>query len=175
MLKNPSRASLHAMWQQGWLSFKWMCISQTWPAAIAISLFLHILDKKSSPTFVGIPIACGRAALVYAGMRFVSSMDEFCGVTPTLEHYACVLDLLGRSGSIQESWGVYSRQCQLNQMTLFGRLLLSPSWFWIDMETGERVSQHMFHLDPKPQSAYVILSNTFMQFWEIGEEDEYEK
>lgn len=43
------------------------------------------------------------------------------------------------------------------------------------METGERVSQHMFHLHPKPQSAYVILSNTFMQFWEIGEEDEYEK
>lgn len=43
------------------------------------------------------------------------------------------------------------------------------------METGERVSQHMFHLDPKPQSAYVILSNNFMQFWEIGEEDEYEK
>ena len=53
-------------------------------------------------TFVGILFACGRAGLVDEGMKFFPLMQKSYGVAPTLEHYACVVDLLGRLGYLQE-------------------------------------------------------------------------
>ena len=70
----------------------------------AILLFEEMLKQGVVPngaTFVGILSACGRAGLVDEGMKFFCLMQKSYGVTPTLEHYACVVDLLGRSGYLQ--------------------------------------------------------------------------
>lgn len=65
----------------------------------AISLFGHMLKQGLVPngaTFIGILSACGHAGLVNEGMRIFHSMEKCYGVTPTIEHYACVVDLLGQ-------------------------------------------------------------------------------
>ncbi|KDP22168.1 hypothetical protein JCGZ_25999 [Jatropha curcas] len=129
----------------------------------AILLFEHMFEQKVVPngaTFVGILTACGRVGLVDEGMRFFHAMDEIFGVTPSLEHYACVVDLLGRSGRLLEA-EEFIKAMPIEADAVVWAALLSACWFWMDMEVGERVAKHMFHLHPKPMSAYIILSNIY--------------
>lgn len=129
----------------------------------AIQLFEHMLEQQVVPngaTFVGILTACGRAGLVNEGMRFFHSMDECYGVTPSLEHYACVVDLLGRSGHLLEA-EEFIKTMPIEADDVVWAALLNACWFWMNMEMGERVARHLFSADSKPTSVYVILSNMY--------------
>ena len=129
----------------------------------AISLFDCMIEQGLAPngaTFVGVLSACSRAGLVNEGMKIFHSMERCYSVTPTLEHYACVVDLLGRSGHIREA-EEFIKKMPLEADGVVWGALLSACWFWMDLEVGERVAEKMFSFDPKPISSYVILSNIY--------------
>ncbi|KAJ4950555.1 hypothetical protein NE237_027387 [Protea cynaroides] len=129
----------------------------------AVFLFDQMLDQEVRPnvvTFVGLLSACARAGLVDEGKIFFHSMEECYGVTPTLEHYACVVDLLGRSGKLQEAEDFINAMPIEADAVVWGALL-SACWFWMDMEVGKRVAERMYCLDHKQISAYVIMSNIY--------------
>ncbi|XP_042505303.1 pentatricopeptide repeat-containing protein At2g13600-like [Macadamia integrifolia] len=129
----------------------------------AVSLFDQMLERGVSPnvvTFIGLLSACARAGLVDEGMDFFHSMEKCYGVTPTLEHYACVVDLLGRSGKLQEAEDFVNAMPIEADAVVWGALL-SACWFWMDMEVGERVAERMYYLDHRQISAYVIMSNIY--------------
>lgn len=129
----------------------------------AISLFDLMKEQGVAPngaTFVGILSACSHAGLVNEGMKIFHSMQRFYNVTPTLEHYACAVDLLGRSGRIQEA-EEFIKEMPIEADAVVWGALLSACWFWMDMEVGERVAEKMFSFDSKPIYSYVILSNIY--------------
>ncbi|KAF8379673.1 hypothetical protein HHK36_029117 [Tetracentron sinense] len=129
----------------------------------AVLLFEQMLEREVDPnavTFVGLLCACGRAGVVDEGMRIFQSMEKCYGVAPCLEHYACVVDLLGRSGYLQEA-EEFIKGMPIEADGVVWAALLSACWFWMDMEVGERVAERMFDLDPKQISAYVIMSNIY--------------
>ncbi|KAJ4705879.1 Pentatricopeptide repeat-containing protein [Melia azedarach] len=129
----------------------------------AVLLFERMLEQEIVPnavTFVGILSACARTGLVDEGMEIFYSMEECYGVVPTLEHYACLVDLLGRSGHLQEA-EEFIKKMPIEPDTVVWGALLSACWFWRNMEVGERVAEKMLGLDPKATSAYVILSNIY--------------
>lgn len=129
----------------------------------ALLLFEHMLDQRVDPnaaTFVGVLSACIRGGLVNEGMKYFSSMEKHYGVTPTLEHYACVVDLLGRSGHLQEAEDLVKEMPIEADKAVWGALL-NACWFWMEMEMGERVAKKILNLDPKNISAYVIMSNIY--------------
>ncbi|XP_022735366.1 pentatricopeptide repeat-containing protein At2g13600-like [Durio zibethinus] len=129
----------------------------------AILHFEHMLEKGVVPnatTFVGILSACGHAGLVNEGMRLFSSMEKCYGVVPTLEHYACIVDLLGRAGHLQEAEEFIKKMPVEADEVVWG-VLLNSCWLWMNMEVGERVAEKMFSLNPKTMYAYVILSNIY--------------
>ncbi|KAJ8752818.1 hypothetical protein K2173_008553 [Erythroxylum novogranatense] len=137
----------------------------------AILLFQCMLEQGVAPngaTFVGILSACGRAGLVNEGMIFFYSMKELYGITPTLEHYACVVDLLGRSGHLLEA-EEFIKSMPIEADGVIWAALLSACWLWRDMEVGERVANYLFNLDPKVTSAYVIMSNMYAFLGKWGE------
>nr|DAD27639.1 TPA_asm: hypothetical protein HUJ06_029107 [Nelumbo nucifera] len=129
----------------------------------AVLLFKQMLDQGIYPnaiTFVGLLSACGRAGLVAQGMKIFHSMKSCYGVSPTLEHYACVVDLLGRSGYLREAED-FIKAMPIEADEVVWGALLSACWFWVDMEVGEGVAEKMFHLGSKQFSAYVIMSNIY--------------
>lgn len=143
----------------------------------AVLLLERMLDQGVNPnaaTFVGVLSACTRAGLVNEGMRFIHTMKECYGVTPTIEHFTCAVDLLGRSGHLQEAEELI-KEMPIEADSFIWVALLNACWFWMDMKVGERVAEKMFTLDPKPLSAYVIMSNIYAVLGKWGEKMQVRK
>ncbi|KAF4360919.1 hypothetical protein G4B88_000550 [Cannabis sativa] len=129
----------------------------------ALLQFENMLKTEIIPnaaTFVAVMCACRYAGLTKEGMRIYHSMRKDYGLVPTLEHYACVVDLLGRSGRLQEA-SEFIEEMPIEPDGVIWGALLNACWFWMDMKLGERVAEKMFSLEPKPLYAYIILSNIY--------------
>ncbi|PSS28799.1 Pentatricopeptide repeat-containing protein [Actinidia chinensis var. chinensis] len=137
----------------------------------ALLLFDNMLEQGVDPngaTFTGVLSACIRGGMVNEGMKFFRSMEKSYSITPTLKHYACVVDLLGRSGRLQEAEDLIKEMPIEADKVVWGALL-NACWFWMDMEMGERVAEKILDLDPNSISAYVITSNMYAGLGRWGE------
>ncbi|WOL01593.1 pentatricopeptide repeat-containing protein [Canna indica] len=73
----------------------------------AIELF-HVMEKlerikPDGVTFVGLLSACSHSGLVTEGKKYFSQMLGFYGVEPKIEHYGCMVDILGRAGFLKDA------------------------------------------------------------------------
>ncbi|TVU46467.1 hypothetical protein EJB05_06007, partial [Eragrostis curvula] len=59
--------------------------------------------KPSERTFIAVLSACCHSGLVEEGLRWFHRMQEDFGVSPSAEHYSCVIDLLVRAGRLDEA------------------------------------------------------------------------
>ncbi|KAL8544745.1 hypothetical protein ACS0TY_005104 [Phlomoides rotata] len=59
--------------------------------------------KATKATFVGLLSACGHAGLVDEGRSLYNCMIDNYGIKPNMEHYSCMVDLLGRAGLIEDA------------------------------------------------------------------------
>ena len=66
-----------------------------------------VLDEV---TFVVTMCACSHVGLVEEGCKIFEYINEYYGKEPKLEHNGCLVDLLGRSGRVQEA-EVKLREC----------------------------------------------------------------
>lgn len=59
--------------------------------------------KPDGVTFVSLLSACSHTGLVSEGHKLFNKMETEFGIEPEMEHYACMVDLLGRAGFLQEA------------------------------------------------------------------------
>ncbi|XP_068649342.1 pentatricopeptide repeat-containing protein ELI1, chloroplastic-like [Aristolochia californica] len=59
--------------------------------------------QPNDVTFIAILSSCTHSGLVNEGLKFYNQMSTVYGVEPRLEHNACVVDLLGRAGLLEEA------------------------------------------------------------------------
>ncbi|KAI3925015.1 hypothetical protein MKW92_005991 [Papaver armeniacum] len=74
-------------------------------ANAAVELFQQMEDSCVRPnglSFLAVLLACTHAGLVEAGKDIFSRMERYA-IQPTLKHYACMVDLLGRAGYLHEA------------------------------------------------------------------------
>ncbi|KAJ6379551.1 hypothetical protein OIU76_016235 [Salix suchowensis] len=64
----------------------------------ALHLFSEMNVRPDSTTMVALLSACSHAGLVKEGIHIFDSMSMNHGVSPQLDHYACMVDILGRAG-----------------------------------------------------------------------------
>lgn len=72
----------------------------------AVQLFKQMLGTGMKPdhvSFVGVLYACSHAGLVNEGRQYFDSMMRDHGITPGADHYACLIDLLGHAGHLDEA------------------------------------------------------------------------
>ncbi|XP_039115677.1 pentatricopeptide repeat-containing protein At2g13600-like [Dioscorea cayenensis subsp. rotundata] len=132
-------------------------------ATEAILMFVQMIKKGIDPnvvTFVGLILACGHAGMVNEGMNFFNSMQKNYGLVPTLEHYACMVDLLGRSGLVREA-EKFITEMPVEADTAIWGALLNACWFCMDLEVGENVAERMLSFDSKNITAFVVMSNIY--------------
>lgn len=111
-------------------------------------------------TFIGVLNACSQGGFVDEGWRYFFSMTSNHGICPGEDHYACMVDLLGRAGRIKEAeeviFGMPFQPGVLVWQTLLGACQVHG-----DVETGLRAAEHALNLDMKDPSTYLLLSNMF--------------
>ncbi|XWS59753.1 hypothetical protein CRYUN_Cryun08bG0148400 [Craigia yunnanensis] len=108
----------------------------------AIDLFEKIEEKKIKPdaiTFLGVLSSCRHAGLVEQGRVYFDSMVVH-GVEPALDHYSCVVDLLGRAELLEEARDFILKMPISPNAVIWGSLLSSCRlhWsIWIGIEAAE--------------------------------------
>ncbi|KAK9273821.1 hypothetical protein L1049_018632 [Liquidambar formosana] len=116
--------------------------------------------KPDFITFIGLLFACSHAGLVENGRHYFESMDKVYGIKPGPEHYACMIDLLGRSGKLAEAKDLLNQMVVEPDATIW-KALLAACRVYGNIELGERAASNLFELEPMNAVPYVLLSNIY--------------
>eukprot|EP01018_Ginkgo_biloba_P011194 Gb_27460 [translate_table: standard] len=116
--------------------------------------------KPNCVTFVCVLSACCHAGLVDKGWEYFECMRQYYNITPAMEHYGCMVDLLGRAGCLDEAQEFINKMPIKPDATVW-RCLLGACRIHNNIELGERVAECLFELDPENPAPYVLLSNIY--------------
>ncbi|XAR54532.1 hypothetical protein NMG60_11029699 [Bertholletia excelsa] len=116
--------------------------------------------KPDSVTFITILTACNHAGLVKEGQAYFNSMDEIYGIAPDLEHFSCLIDLLGRAGKLKEAKGYMDKFPFGHDPIVLGSLL-SACRLHGDIFAGEDLARKLLKHQLVTSSPYILLSNLY--------------
>ncbi|KAK8695108.1 hypothetical protein V6N13_000283 [Hibiscus sabdariffa] len=128
----------------------------------ALALYEKLLQEKLKPdsiTFVAALSACSHAGLV-EGRRYFDSIGKRHALVPTLDHYACMINLLGRSGCTREAVDLINNMPH-EPNSLIWSTLISVCAVKGDIEHAEMAAKRLFELDPLNAGPYIMLSNVY--------------
>ncbi|XXG55704.1 hypothetical protein AAC387_Pa03g3311 [Persea americana] len=133
--------------------------------ADAVGLFFQMKDLGLNPdpaTYVSVLCACSHAGLVDQGICiFYSMVDELdSDVIPNLQHYACVVDLLGRAGRLNDACSLLNSMPLQPDTGVYGALL-GACRNHENINLGLEISEKLFELDPQDAGYYVLLANMY--------------
>jgi len=120
----------------------------------------HSTSKPNNATFVGVLSACCHAGLVDEGWKYFDYMSKLYSITPVLDHYCCMADLLGRAGYLDEAYDFINRMPVKPDATVWSSLLAACR-IHSNAELGEQVAECLFELDPTDAATYVLMSNIY--------------
>eukprot|EP01018_Ginkgo_biloba_P011245 Gb_34297 [translate_table: standard] len=129
----------------------------------AIALFSQMQEIGMKPdhiTFTCLLCACSHAGLVDEGWKYFDCMSQDYEITPSVEHYACMVDLLGRAGHLDEAQN-FIRNMPFEPSARVWGALLGACRIHHDIELGECVAERLFDLKPDNDGIYVLLSNIY--------------
>jgi pentatricopeptide repeat protein len=129
----------------------------------ALELFHRMQQCNIEPnyvTFLGALSACGHAGLVTKGREIFDSMERDYSTKPRMEHYACMVDLLGRAGNLQQAWELVKGMPEKPNSDVWAALLSSCNMHG-NVEMARVAANKLFKINAigRP-GAYVALSNT---------------
>jgi pentatricopeptide repeat protein len=116
--------------------------------------------KPDSVTYVGLLMACNHAGLVNEGKVIFNSMEETYGITPDIEHFSCLIDMLGRAGRLTEA-EEYIKKFPFGDEPVILGSLLSACRLHGDVVIGERLARQLLKLQPMISSPYVLMANLY--------------
>ncbi|XP_020098061.1 pentatricopeptide repeat-containing protein At2g29760, chloroplastic-like [Ananas comosus] len=136
----------------------------------ALEIFKEMKSCEVRPdpiTFVGVLTACSHAGLVEEGRSHFDSMLSVYNIRPSVEHYGCMVDLLGRAGFIDEAEKfIRSMPVKPDYFVLGG--LLGACRIHNNLEVAERTARWLLELDPMNGGTHILLSNIYgsLQKWD---------
>jgi pentatricopeptide repeat protein len=137
--------------------------SQHGLSRMALFLFDQMLNEQVKPnelTFVSVLSACSHLGLMAEGFRHFDSISNVYGMSPTAEHYACIVDLLGRGGFLNEAEDFIEKMPIKVDMIVW-RTMLSACTIFNNIERGKRSAENCIMVNPGYGAPYVVLSNIY--------------
>ena len=127
--------------------------------------------KPDYVTFLSVLSACSHGGLLDEGWAYFSSKTKDYGIQPRGQHYAAIVDLLGRAGRLQEAYEfVLNSPCK--EHSVIWGALLGACRVHGDMNLIKLAAKKLFELEPENPGKYVVLSNAYATsgFWENAAE-----
>ncbi|CAK9180537.1 unnamed protein product [Ilex paraguariensis] len=124
--------------------------------------------KPNEVTFIAIFAACSHSGLVNDGRNLFHKMKDDHGIEPTADHYACVVDLLGRAGYLEEAYQLVNEMPPDFDKVGAWSSFLGACRIHLNVELGEIAANNLLQLEPDVASHYVLLSNIYSSagLWE---------
>ncbi|XP_021906562.1 putative pentatricopeptide repeat-containing protein At3g23330 [Carica papaya] len=98
-------------------------------------------------------------------------MSKVHGMNPGHEHYACMVDLLGRAGQLEEAKDLIESMPIKPDSSVWGALLGACASHG-NLEMGREVAEKLFELEPHNPGNYVLLCNIYSKHGRLKEADE---
>ncbi|XP_022740080.1 pentatricopeptide repeat-containing protein At5g15340, mitochondrial [Durio zibethinus] len=129
---------------------------------VALDMFPRMIEevKPDDLTFIAVLSACSHSGLIDQGSYYFDNLESLYGITPKIDHYACMVDLLGRAGRLEDA------QTLINQMPIppnevvLGSLLGSCNSHG-KLQLAERVLQKLTEMNPLNTEYHILLSNMY--------------
>ncbi|KAJ7551518.1 hypothetical protein O6H91_06G018500 [Diphasiastrum complanatum] len=129
----------------------------------ALTLLEHMQRQGMKPdeaTYVSVLSACSRSGLVDQGRHLFDSMCKGDSITPTMEHYACIVDLLGRAGCLADAED-FINNMPIQPDAVIWITLIGAARIHGHLEIGRHAFDCAVKLEPGNAAAYVLLSNMY--------------
>jgi pentatricopeptide repeat protein len=116
----------------------------------------------NATTLVGALSACSHPGLLDEARQLFRSMEKDFRIAPGIQHYGCMVDLLGRAGLLSEAEDmIRGMSCEAD--TVIWGALLTVCKNHGSIEIAERAAVEMLKLDPSNHGVYVVLSNLYAE------------
>ncbi|KAH9320380.1 hypothetical protein KI387_043976 [Taxus chinensis] len=136
----------------------------------ALQLFEQMQGSGTQPnsiTFAGVLSACCHAGLVDDGWKYFYSMSKDYQIAPSLEHYCCMVDLLGRAGNLDEAKHfVYEMPIKPNVNVWVA--LLAACRVHNNIKLAEHVAKNLIELEPYEFYTLCTFFEYLCSTWQVG-------
>nr|ACN85298.1 EMB2261 putative [Oryza coarctata] len=129
----------------------------------AIDLFDRMVKEGPRPdyiSFVGVLFACSHTGMVEQGRKYFNSMSKDYSITPGIEHYNCMVDLLSRVELLEEAEDLINKSPFRDDSSLWAAIL-GASATHSNPDVAERVAKKTMELEPQYHLSYVLLENVY--------------
>ncbi|RAL51814.1 hypothetical protein DM860_010532 [Cuscuta australis] len=131
----------------------------------AVDLFETMRGEKvispDSVTYLAVLTGCSHGGMEEKGLGIFNEMVSSGNKADIrMEHYGCVVDMLGRSGQVERAYRFVQEMPFEPNGSVLGSLL-GACRFHADPTIGEIVGNRLMEMEPERGGNYVILSNIF--------------
>nr|GMD51835.1 pentatricopeptide repeat-containing protein At3g02330 [Ipomoea batatas] len=129
----------------------------------ALQIFGHMELEGIAPnhsTFLSVLRACVHMGLVEKGFHYFNLMLEKYGLEPQIEHFSCMVEILGRAGQVTDALNLI-QEMPFEPDDVIWRTLLSTCKMHGNVEVAEVAANSLLQLDPEDSSTYVLLSSVY--------------
>ncbi|KAM0931919.1 hypothetical protein ACQ4PT_000016 [Festuca glaucescens] len=129
--------------------------------------------KPDGVTLLVVLMAYAYKGCVEEGRAMFSAMQrgDYGKVQLTIEHYGCVVDMLGRAGKLEEAYQMIEQMPIPSNAVVWGALLGACRTHG-DINIAERAVQELSNLKPEEGGYYILLSDMYTSASRIAEATE---
>lgn len=123
-------------------------------------------------TFLSVLTACSHAGSLSRGHKYFEAMSNECGISPTIKHCTCMVDLLGRAGQLDEAIAMVKKMPSQPDLVVWD-MVLGACQKWGNAELGRQAFDYVVGLDENHSAAYILLSNIYVDphLWNDAKND----
>ncbi|KAL8507242.1 hypothetical protein ACS0TY_017964 [Phlomoides rotata] len=129
----------------------------------ALAFFSQMAKAGVAPdeiTFIGLLNSCSHSGMLEKGRRLFESLGKYSSVEIKVEHYACMVDMLCRSGKLNEAEDLVKNMRMEPNVSIM-LALLSGCREQLNVQVAERAAKIIFNIDPHCSAAYVLVSSIY--------------
>ncbi|KAF5205193.1 Pentatricopeptide repeat-containing protein [Thalictrum thalictroides] len=129
----------------------------------AIEVFEEMLSKGAKPdrlAVLEVLSACSHGGLVSEGFHYFGSMTKDHQLVPSLEHYACLIDLLGRAGHLDRAYDILENMPTEPGAKVLGAFIGACKAHG-NIRLAILAAERLFRLEPKDPMSYTLMSNIY--------------
>ncbi|KAL3629333.1 hypothetical protein CASFOL_026555 [Castilleja foliolosa] len=126
----------------------------------ALQFYEKMNFEPTDVTFLSLLHACSHVGLLHKGMELLQVMDKEYGMQPRMEHYACIVDMLGRAGLLEEA-KEFIEGLPVKPGVLVWQALLGACSIYNDVNMGKYAADQLAEVAPESPVPFVSMANIY--------------